>query len=296
MAGKSKIMIMGASHRKFHRHRQCEGRPCYIHSHKGVHTLRSFQIYHDQLGDLYDHESLVKAIRQVDVVISTVGFAQLGDQVKFIAAIKEVGSIKKFYPSEYGYDVDRAQPVEPVKTYSAIKAQIRRATEAEGIPHTYIISNCFNGYFLQTMSQPGATVPPRDKLVILGDGNAKVVFNDEHDITNYTIKTVDDSRTVNKCVYINPPSNIYSFNELVSLWEKKIGKTLEKVYLSEDQVLKNIEESPFPKQPDVVNLSFDLCKGRTTNFEIKPSFGVEASQLYPSFKYTTVDEYLDRFV
>ncbi|KAJ7966773.1 Isoflavone reductase-like protein [Quillaja saponaria] len=40
-------------------------------------------------GDLYNHEGLVKAIKQVDVVISTVGSLQLGDQVKIIAAIKE---------------------------------------------------------------------------------------------------------------------------------------------------------------------------------------------------------------
>lgn len=45
-------------------------------------------------GDLYDHESLVRAIKQVDVVISTVGHMQLADQVKIIAAIKEAGNIK----------------------------------------------------------------------------------------------------------------------------------------------------------------------------------------------------------
>lgn len=45
-------------------------------------------------GDLYNHESLVKAIKQVDVVISTVGALQLADQTKIIAAIKEAGNIK----------------------------------------------------------------------------------------------------------------------------------------------------------------------------------------------------------
>ena len=45
-------------------------------------------------GDLYDHESLVKVIKQVDVVISTVGHAQLPDQLKIIAAIKEAGNVK----------------------------------------------------------------------------------------------------------------------------------------------------------------------------------------------------------
>jgi len=48
-------------------------------------------------GDLYDHESLLKAIKQVDVVISTVGAMQLADQVKIIDAIKEAGNIKVNY-------------------------------------------------------------------------------------------------------------------------------------------------------------------------------------------------------
>ena len=45
-------------------------------------------------GDLYDHESLVRAIKEVDVVISAVGFMQLADQVKVISAIKEAGNVK----------------------------------------------------------------------------------------------------------------------------------------------------------------------------------------------------------
>lgn len=45
-------------------------------------------------GDLYDHDSLVKAIKQVDVVISAVGFLQLADQSKILDAIQEAGNIK----------------------------------------------------------------------------------------------------------------------------------------------------------------------------------------------------------
>jgi putative NADH-flavin reductase len=45
-------------------------------------------------GDIYHHDSLVKAIKQVDIVISAVGSEQIADQVKIIAAIKEAGNIK----------------------------------------------------------------------------------------------------------------------------------------------------------------------------------------------------------
>ncbi|XP_061958193.1 phenylcoumaran benzylic ether reductase POP1 [Populus nigra] len=248
------------------------------------------------IGDLFDHESLVKAIKQVDVVISTVGHAQLVEQDRIIAAIKEAGNVKRFFPSEFGNDVDRVNAVEPAKSAFATKANIRRAIEAEGIPYTYVSSNFFSGYFLPSLNQPGATAPPRDKVVILGDGNPKAVFNKEDDIATYTIKAVDDPRTLNKILYIKPPANSISFNDLVSLWEKKIGKTLERIYVPEEQLLKNIQEASVPVNV-VLSIGHSVfVKGDHTNFEIEPSFGVEASELYPDVKYTTVDEYLNQFV
>ncbi|XP_058780742.1 phenylcoumaran benzylic ether reductase Betv6-like [Vicia villosa] len=249
-------------------------------------------------GDLYDHESLVKAIKEVDVVISSVRALQLADQVKIIAAIKEAGNIKRFFPSEFGTDVDRAHAVEPAKSAYETKAKIRRAIEAEGIPYTYVSSDYFAGYSLATLAQPGqfAPPPPKDKVFIYGDGIPKAVFNKEEDIATFTIRAVDDPRTLNKVLYIKPPKNIYSFNELVALWEKKIGKTLEKSYIPEDKLVKDIEAAPVPINVVLAINHSIFVKGDHTNFVIEPSFGVEAFELYPDVKYTTVEEYLDQFV
>lgn len=247
-------------------------------------------------GDVYNQGTLVRAIKQVDVVISAVGGGtMIEDQVKIIAAIKEARNIMRFFPSEFGNDVDRSNAVEPAKSAFAMKAQIRRAVEAEGIPYTYVSSNKFAGCFLPTFEQPGLTAPPRDKVTILGDGNHKATFNEEHDIGTYTIKAVDDPRTLNKILYIRPPKNIYSFNELVSLWEKKIGLTLQRIYVPEEQILKQIQESPTNEMILSINHSV-FAKGDQNNFEIEPAFGVEASEVYPDVRYMTVEEYLDRFV
>ncbi|MED6177317.1 Phenylcoumaran benzylic ether reductase Betv6 [Stylosanthes scabra] len=248
-------------------------------------------------GDLHDDEKLVKAIKEVDVVISTVGNEQLADQVNIIAAIKEAGNIKRFLPSEFGNDVYRVHAVEPAKSMYEIKAQIRRKIEAEGIPFTYVFSNGFAGFFLPTLMQPGAfATMPRDKVIILGHGNTKGIFNNEADIATYTIRAVDDPRTLNKVLYMRPPKNTYSLNELVASWEKKIGNTLQKTYVPEDKLLKDIQEAPIP-----INLILSIChcvlvKGDDTNFEIEPSVGVEASELYPDVNYTTMEEYLHQFV
>ncbi|KAI4364806.1 hypothetical protein MLD38_020850 [Melastoma candidum] len=240
--------------------------------------------------------SLEKAIGAADVVISAVGSMLVALQDKIIAAIKKSGNVKRFFPSEFGNDVDRTHAVEPAKSIYAKKANIRRSIEAANIPYTYVSSNFFAGYFLNALSQPGLTAPPRDKVIILGNGDVKAVFNKEEDIATYTIRAVDDPRTLNKILYIRPPQNAYSFNDLVSLWENKIGKTLERVYIPDDQVLKNIQEASFP-QKVVLSISHSVfVLGDQTNFTIEDSFGVEASELYRDIKYTTVDEYLNQFV
>ncbi|CAN1255795.1 Phenylcoumaran benzylic ether reductase 1 [Linum perenne] len=241
------------------------------------------------IGDLNDHGSLVDAMKKVDVVISTVGHGMLTQQVKIIAAIKEAGNVKRFFPSEFGNDVDRVVAVEPAQSAYDVKVRIRRAVEAEGIPFTYVSCNCFAGYFLSNLAQP-------DKVIILGDGNAKAVFNREEDIGTYTIRAVDDPRTLNKLVYIRPPNNIYSFNDLVSLWERKIEKKLERVYVPEEEILKHTRGINSVRDVMLALNHSILVKGCQTSFEIEDSFGVEASEIYPDVKYTTVDEYLDQFV
>lgn len=55
-------------------------------------------------------------------------------------------------------------------------------------------------------------------------------------------------------------------------------------------------EAPIPLNVVLAISHSVFVKGDHTNFEIDPSFGVEASELYPDVKYTTVDEYLNRFL
>lgn len=69
------------------------------------------------------------------------------------------------------------------------------------------------------------------------------VFVKEIDAAAFTISAVDDPRTLNKAMYLRPAGNVYSMNELVEVWESKIGKELEKVYVSEEELLNRIKGS-----------------------------------------------------
>ncbi|CAO2209265.1 unnamed protein product [Urochloa humidicola] len=281
-------------------------------------------------GDLADHGSLVSAAKAADVVISTVGIRQIADQTRLIDAINEAGNVKtlfilrkirkippkfelkfreiqrflarartqRFFPSEFGLDADRSGAVEPIRSLIInSKAALRRAVEASGVPYTYAWTGYFFSYGLPGIGQVLARSPPVDKaVVVLGDGDGKVSYVDEGDIGTYTVMAAGDPRAENKTLYIKPPANTLSHNELLALWEEKTGRRFERVHLDEDAVLKQIQEDPVPFNSILLSIGHAVHIKREHEFEIDPSSGVDASELYPDVKYTTVDDYLNRLL
>ena len=67
------------------------------------------------------------------------------------------------------------------------------------------------------------------------------IYVEEDDIAKYTIKTIDDPRTVNKTVYLRPPKNILSQREVVEIWEKLIGKELQKSSIPKEEFLASLK-------------------------------------------------------
>ncbi|BAB16909.1 putative isoflavone reductase [Oryza sativa Japonica Group] len=247
-------------------------------------------------GDLHDHASLLRAVRDADVVISAVRATQVPDQTRLIDAIKEAGGgrVRRFIPSEFGMDPGRgaSAAVEPVRSMYGSKVGIRRAVEAAGIPHTYVACNYFAGFALPSIGQFMPKAAPVDSVVILGEGHTKVVFVEEGDIGTYTVLAAVDPRAENKTLHIRPPANTMSHDELVSMWEKKTGKKLERVYVPEDAVLTKIKELEYPKNVLVSIAHAAYCRGEMSSPLDDPQ-DVEATQLYPEIQYTTVDEYLN---
>ncbi|KAG5123556.1 hypothetical protein JHK82_030293 [Glycine max] len=199
MAAKSKILVLGGTGYigKFIVKASAEaGHPTFALVRESTlsHPEKSklIESFKTSGGDVNDHESLVKAIKQVDVVISTLGGQQIDDQVKVIAAIKEAGNIKA------------------------------------------------------------------------------LIYVTEEDVGTYTIKAVEDPRTLNKNLHQKPPANVLTFNELVSLWENKIKSTLHKIYVPEDQILKKIQKSSFPAS-FLVALGHSMLVKTASNNEADPS-------------------------
>lgn len=63
--------------------------------------------------------------------------------------------------------------MEPGRVTFDDKMVVRKAIEDAGIPFTYVSANCFAGYFLGGLCQPGHILPSLNNVVLLGDGNQK---------------------------------------------------------------------------------------------------------------------------
>ncbi|RDY09028.1 hypothetical protein CR513_06674, partial [Mucuna pruriens] len=201
----------------------------------------------------------------------------------------------RFLPSEFGLDPARmGHALEPGRVTFEDKMAVRKAIEEANIPFTYISANLFAGYFAGSLSQMGSFVPPRDKVHLFGDGTVKAVFLDEDDVATYTIKTIDDPRTLNKTLYLRPQENVLSQAELIGIWEKLIGKELEKTYIPPEGFLTTLKGLDYKLQVGIGHFYHIFYEGCLTNFEIGE--GEEASKLYPEVNYTRMDEYLKIYV
>ncbi|XP_058086333.1 bifunctional pinoresinol-lariciresinol reductase 2-like [Magnolia sinica] len=313
MGKKSKVLVVGGTGyigKRIVKASLAEGHVTYVLYRPEIGTdiekLQMLLSFKDQgahliKGSFSDHQSLVDAVKQVDVVICTISGVHLRShqillQLKLVDAIREAGNVKRFLPSEFGMDpAQMVDAMEPGRVTFDDKIIVRKAIEDANIPFTYVSANCFAGYFVGGLCQPGHITPSMDTVSFLGNGNPKAIYVDEDNIATYTIKAIDDPRTLNKTLYLRPPENILSQREVVGIWEKLIGKELEKSTISAEDFLTTVKGMDYGQQVGLTHYYHIFYEGCLANFEIGEN-GEEASELYPEVRYTRVEEYLRRYL
>ncbi|KAJ4821930.1 hypothetical protein Tsubulata_041965 [Turnera subulata] len=249
-------------------------------------------------GSIKDQDLLEKVIREnkIEFVISAVGGEGIMDQIPLIRAIKAVGTVKRFLPSEFGHDIDRSDPVEPGLTMYKEKRQVRRFVEETGIPYTYICCNSVAAWPYYNNTHPADVHPPLDEIQIYGDGTVKAYFVAGSDIGKFTMKAMDDDRTLNKTVHFRPPKNLLNMNELASLWEDTIGSRLPRVTVTEDDLLDAAKEMRIPESIVAAFTHEIFIKRCQINFSMDKPTDIDVCSLYPDLPFRPLDECFKDFL
>ncbi|XP_019440888.1 PREDICTED: eugenol synthase 1-like isoform X2 [Lupinus angustifolius] len=200
--------------------------------------------------------------------------------------------VQRFLPSEFGVEEDRVNPLPPFQEFLNKKRIIRREIEASGIPYTFVSASCCGAYFVNILLRPYEKV---HNISVYGNGETKAILNYEEDIAMYTIKVANDPRTCNRIVLYRPSKNIITQNELISLWEQKSGQNFHMDFVPEEEIIKLSKTLPPPQDIPISILHSIFVRGDLVNFEIGEE-DLEASQLYPDYNYTSIDQLLDIFL
>ncbi|KAJ0038071.1 hypothetical protein Pint_23333 [Pistacia integerrima] len=244
------------------------GRPTYVLVRSSVTSPRKAKIIQQlqNKGAVVLYVLITLYIFELLLLMSLLVVRKYWTSSILVEAIKAVGTVKRFLPSEFGHDVDRADPVEPGLIMYQEKRKVRRLIEELEV------------------------LPPLDQFEIYGDGSVKAYFVAGTDIGKFTMKIADDIRTVNKSVHFRPQPNCYNINELACLWEKKIGRTLPRVTVSEDDLLAAAAENIIP-QSVVASFTHDIfIKGCQVNFSVDGHDEIEVKDLYPDEQFRSLDD------
>ncbi|MGB5693180.1 MAG: aromatic alcohol reductase [Flavobacteriaceae bacterium] len=192
-------------------------------------------------GSFEDHNSLSRACRNKDVIISCAGGDQIMNQIHLARAAKDAGA-ERFIPSEFGLDPFLAEKGS-CDLFDA-KAAVQEQIKETGIGFTPIYTNGFMEFWATGLGELGPQSPP-DRAKIFGDGNMPAYMTALSDIGQYTAAIIEDPETINKEVLISTSRTTQ--NEMISLWEDISGKEVEKEFVSPEQLDETINSSTTPE-------------------------------------------------
>ncbi|OTA67242.1 NAD(P)-binding protein [Hypoxylon sp. EC38] len=115
-------------------------------------------------------ETLEKALRGQDAVVSVVGFQGLTKQVQLVHAAVKVG-VKRFLPSEFGGDAENEKllTIPPFSSKKIVSDLLKKEAAAGHITYTLVSS----GPFLDMMLRFGLAADLKGKKIKLWDGGER---------------------------------------------------------------------------------------------------------------------------
>lgn len=134
------------------------------------------------LGDIEKEEDVRKAYIGIDTVISCLGRNMIAHQTTLIRLAAETTSLKWFFPSEYGTDVEYGPAsAQEIPHQKKLKVRAELAKVERSLSHTYVVTGPYGdgdpGLYLSSnlgAEQTGSFDVRNKTAVLIGDGHLKI--------------------------------------------------------------------------------------------------------------------------
>ena len=206
-------------------------------------------------GDITSEGDVNEAFNDIDTVVSCVGRTIIHLQLQLIKLADRHPDVKRFFPSEYGTDIDYGPSSANEKPLQQ-KLKVRAALKgAKNLEYTYIVTGPYadadNGLYLS--AQPiehearGTFDVNRRRAVLLGTGDDKISLTTMRDVGSLVLATLIRPDNVrNRALRVN--SFTTTPKEIVAEFEKQTGGEPWDVSFTSLEKLKKLEEQAWAKK------------------------------------------------
>ncbi|KAH6637775.1 hypothetical protein C7974DRAFT_306960 [Boeremia exigua] len=136
------------------------------------------------VGDVNDEGDVRDAYKSYDTVISALGRNAILTQIPLLRLAAQSPSIRYFYPSEYGTDIEYS-PASASEPPHQLKLQVRAyiREQVQDLSVTYLVTGPYSDlYFAPSGAGAGSFDPKARRATLLGTGEEKVSFTTMRDV------------------------------------------------------------------------------------------------------------------
>ena len=205
-------------------------------------------------GDITSASDIYEAYNGKDTIVSAVGRPVIQIQLQLIELAEKHPDVKRFFPSEYGTDVEywpSSAHEKPHQQKLKVRAMLKDVKDLE---YTYVVVGPFgdaaDSLYLSAkdnQSNPEASFNvKRKRAVLLGDGNGKVSLTTMRDVGKLVVAALlQPEVSRNKALHVN--SFTSTPNEILAEFEKQTGGQKWEVSYTSLERLKEVEQEAYEK-------------------------------------------------
>ncbi|KAK1997361.1 NmrA-like family protein [Colletotrichum falcatum] len=184
-------------------------------------------------GDVDDKEQVKAAYKDADTVISAMGRDVIAKQIDLIKLAEETDSVKWFFPSEYGTDIEynsKSADEKPHQQKLKVRKYIRE--NVQRLRYTYLVTGPYSDFFLMLPAhaqEAGGFDPAKRKAVLIQDGEGKVGLITMKDVGTTLVASLrHPEASFNKALKVQ--SFVATGKEILAEFEKQSGAKWDVTY------------------------------------------------------------------
>ncbi|KAI0153157.1 NAD(P)-binding protein [Xylariaceae sp. FL1272] len=175
-------------------------------------------------GDIANADDVTRAYAGVDTVVSCLGRKALASQIELLRLAEESDSVKWFFPSEYGTDIeydDTSKDEKPHQNKLKVRAYIRE--NIKKVKCTYVVTGPYADMFFEMRNQvTGGYDVKEKKAVVIGDGEGRVGLTTMPDVGKLVVAALRHPKESEGKI-LKVQSFVVTPNQILKEFEQQTG-------------------------------------------------------------------------